>query len=761
MGELGEAFENPEQLLVPRAAPDLHIAGTALRAERPKARQLVATLRGRRRGEAVERAHEMLHLALAGLPRILAKPDADRFAVLLGGVAQQALDVTRIGSHTHHIQHVVAARPVAAELDADRPIGVVQLGLFGGGEIPVAHDIELGRDLVGEGAPLPFEIHPGGRPDLPIAAEQPLALERRQRQQPGVVIGVGPEQDRVVEHGCRDKRDADRPWRLEARRQMLRLWQMLHQFLGPVGPDRLLGDTDVVTQHTSPLGDRQSALRVDPPRQEVGDPAIGVRVAGGADVRLDAAGRAVAADHVEELMRGEMGQFIKADQRDLSALPVKDRAVELQVRELDLAAAPPAPLAHSDVRGSAEPGIEVLALIPQPAGVGDLRCRAPEEHRGEVCDPRGVAQRFEDQSDGLSAACRAAIDADVGRAAEKVGLRSGLRRDRHRRCGVARRAPGSPYRAGAHLFCCNHVRSSTAESGGLLAKYLSCASRSTCVSSGSRLLSGKTRTTSELAWGSGPDSGSPRVGSSRHCARVFSQKMVAGMLPALAAANRYPQTVALASATPRSSSSRNRLRKVFAAQPMILAMSSCRTPTPARYRTRSRTASLATKAGLAMGAVRLILRQSGGFIEGLTGRLMDRGASGEELPPAHDHIDIGGVELETVAAALAHLGGDQTGSRTEKRVVDQLAGPAVVGDRPAHAFDRLLGAVPPALRVVLVAKRIVVGDLPECRLRAVALPVGRLAIAHGIPAAFVLPMIMAAAQREGLPRPHDLGAGSI
>ena len=49
MGELGEAFENPEQLFVPRAVPDLHIAGTALalRAERCEARQLVATLRGR------------------------------------------------------------------------------------------------------------------------------------------------------------------------------------------------------------------------------------------------------------------------------------------------------------------------------------------------------------------------------------------------------------------------------------------------------------------------------------------------------------------------------------------------------------------------------------------------------------------------------------------------------------------------------------------------------------------------------------------
>src|SRR5690349_5675168 len=31
MSELGEAFQNPEQLLVPGASPDLHVAGTALR----------------------------------------------------------------------------------------------------------------------------------------------------------------------------------------------------------------------------------------------------------------------------------------------------------------------------------------------------------------------------------------------------------------------------------------------------------------------------------------------------------------------------------------------------------------------------------------------------------------------------------------------------------------------------------------------------------------------------------------------------------
>src|SRR5205814_1539056 len=46
MGEIGEALENAEHLLVPRAASDLHIAGAALRTERPEPGELVAALRG-------------------------------------------------------------------------------------------------------------------------------------------------------------------------------------------------------------------------------------------------------------------------------------------------------------------------------------------------------------------------------------------------------------------------------------------------------------------------------------------------------------------------------------------------------------------------------------------------------------------------------------------------------------------------------------------------------------------------------------------
>ena len=167
--------------------------------------------------------------------------------------------------------------------------------------------------------------------------------------------------------------------------------EVLHQLVGPISPDGLLRDADVITQHTGALGNRQPGLRVDPPPQEVGDPAVGIGVAGAANVRPHAAGRAVAADHVEELVRRKMRQLVETDQRDLRALPVVDGAVELQVRELDPAGTRPAPLAHSDMRDPAEAGVEVFALIPQPAGIGDLRGRAPEKHGGELHHPSGVA----------------------------------------------------------------------------------------------------------------------------------------------------------------------------------------------------------------------------------------------------------------------------------------------------------------------------------------------------------------------------------
>src|SRR5205085_8249295 len=230
MSEIGEAFEDAEQLLVPGASPDLHIAGAALRTEWPEPRELVAALGSRHHGEGTECAHQVKRLALAGLPRILAEPDADPVAVLRGGIEQQSVDIARVGPPAHHIQEPVAAALVAAELDADRPIGVVELGLFRGGEIPVTNHVEVRRDLVDNGAPLPFEVETGSRPDLPIAAQQPLALEQWQRKQPSEILRVDPQQYWVVEYRRRDEGHADRPRWVDAGRKIPRLRQVLHQF---------------------------------------------------------------------------------------------------------------------------------------------------------------------------------------------------------------------------------------------------------------------------------------------------------------------------------------------------------------------------------------------------------------------------------------------------------------------------------------------------------------------------------------------------
>src|SRR5215472_1895074 len=106
---------------------------------------------------------------------------------------------------------------------------------------------------------------------------------------------------------------------------------------------------------------------------------------------------------------------------------------------------------------------------------------------------------------------------------------------------------------------------------------------------------------------------------------------------------------------------------------------------------------------------------------------MSCSAAGERLPALHDHIDVSGVELETAAHPAGHFSGDQARARAEKRVINHLPGPAVVGDWAAHALDWLLGTVPPALLMPRVAKRVVVGDLPHRRLRTVALPMAGLA----------------------------------
>src|SRR5438128_12303264 len=85
---------------------------------------------------------------------------------------------------------------------------------------------------------------------------------------------------------------------------------------------------------------------------------------------------------------------------------------------------------------------------------------------------------------------------------------------------------------------------------------------------------------------------------------------------------------------------------------------------------------------------------------------MSCGTAGEELPAAHPDIDVMGTELDAEAHTAGHLGGDHARPRAEKRVIDRLTRPAVVGDRTAHALHGFLCSVPPALLALRVAERV-------------------------------------------------------
>jgi hypothetical protein len=85
-------------------------------------------------------------LAFSGLAGILARPDADPFALLNGGIKQQLFNVARVQPDVHHIQEAITAALVADRFNANSPIGIVQLGLFSRRQVPIANVNSLADD---------------------------------------------------------------------------------------------------------------------------------------------------------------------------------------------------------------------------------------------------------------------------------------------------------------------------------------------------------------------------------------------------------------------------------------------------------------------------------------------------------------------------------------------------------------------------------------------------------------------------------------
>jgi hypothetical protein len=80
----------------------------------------------------------------------------------------------------------------------------------------------------------------------------------------------------------------------------------------------------------------------------------------------------------------------------------------------------------------------------------------------------------------------------------------------------------------------------------------------------------------------------------------------------------------------------------------------------------------------------------------------------------------------------------------------------VIQDRASHQLHGFLSSMTGSGLEPIAPKGVQVGHLPHRGLRA--LPVGFTPVPNTDPAGFVLPMIMAAAEREMLLDPNNLGA---
>ena len=127
---------------------------------------------------------------------------------------------------------------------------------------------------------------------------------------------------------------------------------------------------------------------------------------------------------------------------------------------------------------------------------------------------------------------------------------------------------------------------------------------------------------------------------------------------------------------------------------------------------------------------------------------MSRGMAGEGLPALHDHIDVGGVELEpqqtrpVISAAIRLVPEPRTGRRSPDRA-------GVVDDWPAHAFTGFCVRAPNSPGALGYRMGCCWGS-PDRRLRAVAIPLAALAVAHRVRAGLMLPVIIPTAQGEVL-----------
>src|SRR5437763_4033049 len=124
--------------------------------------------------------------------------------------------------------------------------------------------------------------------------------------------------------------------------------------------------------------------------------------------------------------------------------------------------------------------------------------------------------------------------------------------------------------------------------------------------------------------------------------------------------------------------------------------------------------------------------------------------AGERLPSADRYIDKQRIDFDAVTDPPGRLRRHQGGAATQKWLVDGLPRTTVIEHGPAHTLNRLLGRM---RGLSVLSPR---GDIPQRRLLAIAGPVALFA--NGVPAGFMLPMIVALTHNQSLLGPDNFGS---
>src|SRR5215469_9377354 len=131
---------------------------------------------------------------------------------------------------------------------------------------------------------------------------------------------------------------------------------------------------------------------------------------------------------------------------------------------------------------------------------------------------------------------------------------------------------------------------------------------------------------------------------------------------------------------PVSISRRKYLVSVLRSISSDVAISSCRMPKPVIVSTWRRCSSVGWNG----------FRPTFGDLIWLS--IRSRGLLSSKVLPALDcDIAVCRADLDGMAGAAGHFGGDDCGAGADERIVDGLAWAAVVLDRATHAFDGFLG----------------------------------------------------------------------